>query len=325
MNTADHAFLFPGQGAQTLGMGVDLVEAHPRAREVYDRAREIVGADLLAICRDGPEEVLNSTRISQPAIFLHSLAVLEVLRHERNDGQQIEARGTAGLSLGEYSSLVFAESLRFEDALEIVVRRGEYMQEACDETKGGMASVLGLPAATVQEILDKLVDDLSDDPSRNARIGISNYNSPGQTVISGEADVVAAAAEPLKAAGAKRVIPLRVAGAYHSELMASATTRLSPLVEKLEIRAPRLPFYSNVTGRQVSDPEEIRSGLVRQVESSVRWEDIMNALVENGIRGAYELGPGRVLKGLMKSVAREIPVIPLGTVESLRDEQILSS
>ncbi len=301
-------------------MGVDLVEAHPRAREIYDRAREIVDADFLAICRDGPEEVLNSTRVSQPAIFLHSLAVLEVLRHERNDGQQIEARGTAGLSLGEYSSLVFAESLRFEAALEIVVRRGEYMQEACDETKGGMASVLGLPAATVQEILDKLVDDLSG----NAQIGISNYNSPGQTVISGEADVVAAAAEPLKAAGAKRVIPLRVAGAYHSELMASATTRLTPLVEKLEIRAPRLPFYSNVTGRQVSDPEEIRSGLVHQVESSVRWEDIMSALVASGIRGAYELGPGRVLKGLMKSVTREVQVIPLGTAESLRGEQILS-
>ena len=198
------------------------------------------------------------------------------------------------------------------------------MQEACDETNGGMASVLGLPAATVQGILDEVAEDLTGDLLRRPRIGIANYNSPGQTVISGEADAIAAAAEPLKVAGARRVIPLRVAGAYHSELMASATTRLSPLFEKLEIRAPRLPFYSNVTGRQVSDPEEIRSGLVRQVESSVRWEDIMNALVENGIRGAYELGPGRVLKGLMKSVTREIPVISLGTVESLRDEQILS-
>ena len=228
------------------------------------------------------------------------------------------ANSTAGLSLGEYSALVFAGCLSFEDALRIVVRRGEYMQSACDESEGRMASVLGLAVPTVEEVLAEMRETAAP-----GRIGISNYNSPDQTVISGDAAAVNMAVERLKEAGAKRAIPLRVAGAYHSELMAPATAKLAPLLAELPIRPPAVPFYSNVTGDQVSDPEEIRSCLLRQVESSVRWDSILRALVERGIAGAYELGPGRVLKGLMKSVARGIPVMPLGTAESLRDEHIL--
>ena len=322
MNTAEHAFLFPGQGAQTLGMAVDLVEASPYARAVYERAWEILEEDFLTVCRDGPEALLNSTRVSQPAIFLHSMAVLAVLAGERVEDESfcegIEAKGTAGLSLGEYSALVFAGSLRFDDALRIVTLRGQYMQQACEETAGSMASILGLPAAQVEDVLTEM-------KGKNAavRIGVANYNASNQTVISGDVAGVKAAIERLKEAGAKRAIALRVAGAYHSELMAPATAKLAPLLEELPIHEPRVPFYPNVTGSQVSDPEEIRSGLIRQVESSVRWVSIMKALLEAGLEGAYELGPGRVLKGLMKSVARGLPVVCLGTAASLQSEQMI--
>ncbi|HVR74717.1 MAG TPA: ACP S-malonyltransferase, partial [Planctomycetota bacterium] len=312
------AFLFPGQGAQAPGMAVDLADAYPEARAVFERGREVLGRDILAIARGGPEEELSSTRTSQPAIFLHSMAALEVLGSALRASavfpgaqrfcQGVPALAAAGLSLGEYSALVFAGSLDFEDALGIVGLRAELMQDACDETAGAMASVIGLAAEKVAEVVDGA-------RARGLRVSVANYNSPDQTVISGEAGAVDATVKLLDEAGARRAIRLKVAGAYHSELMASATRKLEPHLRKLKIRPPRLPFYSNVSGTEVSDPEEIRANLIRQVESSVRWHETVKGLVGRGLRRALEVGPGRVLAGLLRGVSRDVEVVAAGTCE----------
>ena len=295
-------------------MAVDLVDAYPEARAVFETGREILKMDLLAICRDGPEAELNSTRISQPAIFLHSMAVLEVLSKHWNVRERFlggtPALGTAGLSLGEYSALVFAGSLEFEEGVQIVSLRGQYMQEACDKAKGSMASVIGLPAEKVEETVAMA-------RARGLRVGVANYNSPDQTVISGEVPAVEEIAKNLEEAGARRVLRLKVAGAYHSELMASATRKLEPLLRKVSLHKPRIPFYSNVAGSQVEEPEEIRENLIRQVESSVRWEQIVRALLERGLTGAFELGPGRVLQGLLRGIRRDLEIVSVGGCQDL--------
>ncbi|MBN1442635.1 MAG: ACP S-malonyltransferase [Planctomycetes bacterium] len=315
------AFLFPGQGAQAVGMAVDLVEASAKARAVFDRGREVLGLDILAVCRGGPDEELNSTRVSQPAIFLHSMAALEVLRARRGGERlgvpDLPAAATAGLSLGEYSALVFAGSLGFEDALRLVVRRGEAMQEACDEERGTMASILGKTAGEVEDVINEM-------RAEGLKVGIANYNSPGQTVISGGADAVDRAVERLKDRGARRVVELRVAGAYHSPLMASATRKMQPLLREVEISEPRIPFFGNFWGRQVSRPEEIREGLLRQIESPVRWEQCMGAMLALGIGRGLEVGPGRVLQGLAKNIDRSFDVIPAGTLEALDKSDVVA-
>jgi [acyl-carrier-protein] S-malonyltransferase len=295
------AFLFAGQGAQVVGMADGLLAASPRARALFDRGREALGIDIGRICREGPPEELNSTRVSQPAIFLHSISILEA------SGQsEFEASAAAGLSLGEYSALVFAGSLEFEEALEIVGARGRFMQEACDLEPGGMVSIIGLSADKVEQAV---AGGRSAGP-----IGIANYNAPNQLVISGARAALEAASAAAKELGCRRAIPLRVAGAYHSPLMAPATARLRPLLERARIRAPRLPFYSNVSGDEVKDPEEIRDFLIRQVESPVRWEDILRRMAARGIERALEVGPGQVLAGLARSIDCGI------TVTSAEDE-----
>ena len=301
------AFLFPGQGAQVLGMAVDLVDAYPEARAVFDAGKDVLGRDILEVCRTGPEAELNSTRFSQPAIFLHSMAVLKVL----DEVMEIPVLAAAGLSLGEYSALVCAESVDFSDALQVVALRGEYMQEACDSSSGTMASVIGLPVARVEDVVAQARTD-------GLNIGIANYNSPNQTVISGEVDAVDVTAKRLEDAGARRTIRLKVAGAYHSSLMASATQRLKPHLEKLAIHAPKVPFYSNVTGTEATGPEQIRENLLLQIENSVRWEQILHSLLAREVKQALELGPGRVLAGLMRSVSREVEVVPVGTLEQVQ-------
>ena len=318
--TSSRAFLFPGQGAQALGMAVDLVDSYPEARAVFESGREILSWDILAVCRDGPEEKLNSTRVSQPAIFLHSMAALEVLSKrwglKGRYSTGAPALGTAGLSLGEYSALVFAGSLEFQDAIGVVGLRAQFMQEACDLEKGGMASVLGLPAAKVEEVVEAA-------RSKGSRVGVANYNSPEQMVISGEKSALDEAAKALEEAGARRVIRLKVAGAYHSELMASATRKLEPFLKKLTIRRPRIPFYSNVSGAEVDDPEVIRDHLIRQVEHPVRWEQTVRALLQRGLTGALELGPGRVLQGLLRGIQRRLDVISVGgSVDIQKDMRI---
>ena len=313
------AFLFPGQGAQKIGMAVDLCESVPRARAIFDRGREVLGFDVLAICKDGPEDELNSTRVSQPAIFLHSMAMLEALSDrlgvDGSCGTELPAAAAAGLSLGEYSALVFVGAVGFEDALHVVGKRGEFMQEACDQRDGAMASVLGLDAVAIENVVGAAKDD-------GLEIGIANYNSSAQTVISGAVDAVDVCVERLTEAGARRVIKLRVAGAYHSTLMRSATEKLDPLLAELTIDAPRVRFYANYCGARVEDPEEIRRGLLCQVESPVRWESSIGAIVEAGIERGVEVGPGSVLAGLVKSIDRSVVVHSVGTVEALDNLEV---
>lgn len=292
----DHAFLFPGQGAQSVGMGAELVESSARARAVFDRGKEILGWDVLEVCLNGPSEELNSTRVSQPAIFLLSMAVLEAIDEHYGGGStcgnSFPAAATAGLSLGEYSALVFAGSIDFADGVKTVGARGQFMQEACDESPGGMVA-LRLAVDKVEKIVETA--------KSAGRIGIANYNSVKQTVISGDQSALDVATELAKEAGCRRPIPLKVAGAYHSPLMASATEKLAGILETLEIKSPRCPFYSNVTGGTVEDPDEIRRGLLQQVESSVRWSSILEKLVAE-TPAAYEVGTGTVLRGLAKNV-----------------------
>ncbi len=299
------AYLFPGQGAQSAGMADRLLALSARARRVFARGREVLDFDIERICREGPDEEINSTRVSQPAIFLHSMALLEAA-HERSGapgafGEAFPAAAAAGLSLGEYSALVFAGSLDFETALSIVAVRGRYMQEACDCEPGGMVSILGLSEAKVLEAVDQ--------GRAFGPIGIANYNAPNQLVISGAKEALEAAVAAAKELGARRAIPLRVAGAYHSPLMASATEKLAPLIRRATIRAPRLPFFPNVLGEEIRDPEAIRDSLIRQVESSVRWEMTIRAIAARGIDRALEIGPGRVLAGLARSTDCGIAVI----------------
>jgi len=291
------AYLFPGQGAQSVGMADRLLALSDRARRVFARGREVLGFEIERICREGPEEELNLTRVSQPAIFIHSMALLEAA-HERSGaagafGEGFPASAAAGLSLGEYSALVFAGSLDFETALSIVAVRGRYMQDACDRQPGGMVSILGLSEAKVLAAVGK--------GRALGPIGIANYNAPNQLVISGAKEALDAAAAAAKELGARRAIPLRVAGAYHSPLMASATEKLAPLIRRAAIRAPRLPFFPNVLGEEIRDPEAIRDCLIRQVESPVRWEMTLRAVAARGIDRALEVGPGRVLAGLARS------------------------
>jgi len=308
------AFVFPGQGAQAVGMADWVLTTGSRARRVFDRGREVLGFDIEKICREGPEEELNSTRVSQPAIFLHSMAILEVLSERSGRGgefgRDLPAGAAAGLSLGEYSALVFAGCLRFEEALAIVGARGRFMQEACDREKGSMVSILGLPAARVEEAVARA--------RPIGPIGIANYNAPGQLVISGAAPAVEAAAAAAKELGARRAIPLRVAGAYHSPLMASATLRLEPLLKKAVIEPPRIPFFANVSGEEVRDPEGIRDFLIRQVESPVRWESIFRGIAARGITAAIEVGPGRVLAGLARNIDCGVTVVSAEDEESSR-------
>ena len=308
------AFFFPGQGAQHLGMANDLAEAYPEARAVFARGSEVLGRDVLEVCRSGPEDELNSTRMSQPAIFLHSIAVLEILRKDRGSPggrpEGLPAFAAAGLSLGEYSALVFAGSLDFEDALRIVKLRGELMQAACDAEKGAMASIIGLTASRIEEVVQVAEKD-------GLRAGIANYNSPDQTVVSGASADLDELVKRLEAAGARRAIRLKVAGAYHSPLMAPATRALEPHLREARIRPPRVPFYANFTGAEASDPEEIRTNLIRQVESPVRWEQIVRALLGSGLRSAFEVGPGRVIQGLVRKVERDFDLISVGTLEDI--------
>lgn len=308
--TVARAFLFPGQGAQATGMGADLADRCPEARRVFDRGREILGVDVLEICRNGPPEELNSTRISQPAIFLHSMAVLETLgRLWGAPGplcRGVPAVGSAGLSLGEYSALVFAGSLEFDDAVRIVGLRGALMQRACDQARGAMAAVIGFPADDVEKVVAAA-------RSEGLEIGVANYNAPEQTVISGEVGALEVTENRLHAAGARRVLRLNVTGAFHSPLMAPATRELEPVLREVRIQPPRVPFYANVTGGPVEDPEMIREGLIRQVESPVRWKQIAAALVESGMEGAFEVGPGKVIAGLLRSARKGFETVSLGT------------
>ena len=296
---AKTALLFPGQGAQSVGMGGALVEQLPAARELFDRAATILEYDLLKLCVDGPAERLNATAYSQPALFVCSLAAVELLKHQ-SPKLLDDVQAAAGLSLGEYTALVFAGAMSFDDALRVVKERGQAMQDASDAAPSGMVSLLGLEIEQVETLCEQ------------AREGdvlkIANLLCPGNIVVSGNRAACERVAALAETAGAMRVIPLTVAGAFHTELMRGAVERLTAALADVEIRPPRAPVVSNVDARPHEDPEEIRRLLVQQLVSPVRWEDSMRWLIDElGVEQCYEVGPGRVLRGLLKRIARKLP------------------
>jgi [acyl-carrier-protein] S-malonyltransferase len=296
------ALLFAGQGSQTVGMGKDLSERFSVCRELFARANEILGRDLRKICFEGPEEMLTRTDNAQPGIFLTSLGCLEALKSQVPD---LCFQAAAGLSLGEFTALTAAGAMSFEDGLRVVQMRGRFMQEACDATAGGMASIIGIEDALLVEVC------------READVDIANLNCPGQTVISGEKDKVARAIELAKIRGAKRAIPLVVAGAYHSRLMLTAAANLANELANLTMQEPRVPVPSNVTAQPGKTVEEIKSLLVRQVTSTVRWSESMQDLISQGFTRFIELGPGNVLCGLMKRINKDVEIFSISDCATL--------
>jgi [acyl-carrier-protein] S-malonyltransferase len=288
------AFLFPGQGAQTVGMGRTLWETLPAARRIYDEAARILGYDLAELCFRGPEAKLNSTAVSQPAIFVTSLAALESLRASNPDVVN-PCSAAAGLSLGEYTALVFAGALSFEDGLRVVKRRGEAMQAASDALPSGMVSVVGLDRAKVEELCARA--------RGTETLEIANLLCPGNVVVSGS-KAACDAVERLAGEIGARTVRLAVAGAFHTVLMRPADQQLAEALSGVRIQSPRVPVWSNVDAQAHSDPEEIRALLIRQVVQPVLWEQTIKNLLAFGCDRFYEIGPGRVLVGLLKRIQR---------------------
>jgi [acyl-carrier-protein] S-malonyltransferase len=290
------AFLFPGQGAQHVGMGRSIAEKLPAARHLYEQADDILGFGLSRLCFEGPAAELDTTAISQPAIFVTSLAALELLRAE--NPQAIDScEIAAGLSLGEYTALVFAGALSFADGLRVVKRRGEAMQQASDATPSGMVSVLLLDREKVESIRDRA--------AAAGQIEIANYLCPGNLALSGEKAACEKAAELASAEGGKPVT-LAVAGAFHTSLMKPADERLAEALASVALAKPRILVISNVDAQAHDDPETIRKNLVRQVISPVRWEDSMRSMLSQGVSQFFEIGPGKVLRGLLKRIDRKV-------------------
>ncbi|MDR3637410.1 MAG: ACP S-malonyltransferase [Isosphaeraceae bacterium] len=296
---AKTAFLFPGQGAQAVGMGRTLEHELPAVRALFDRANEILGIDLRMLCFEGPAEALEATDMSQPAIFVASLAALEDLKTKQPEVVEACA-GAAGLSLGEYTALVFAGALDFESGLRIVRRRGEAMQAAALATPSGMTSVLGLDEAAVDELCRRLAP--------HGRAWKANLLGPGNIVVSGEKSALEQLEPIATELGASRSISLAVAGAFHTPLMKPADERLSEVLGSADIQPPRIPVYSNVSATpHPDDPDQIRAALAGQVTQSVRWDDSMRRMLADGFDTFYEIGPGRVLTGLLKRIDRKVP------------------
>ena len=281
------AFLFPGQGSQYVGMGKDLYEQHPEARKLFEEADSIVGFPLSAVCFNGPEEELKQTKNTQPAIFLHSVIVARSYRGE-------QAVMAAGHSLGEYSALVYAGALTFQDGLRLVRLRGELMQRAGVERPGTMAAVVGLEPAVLQ--------DLCRAASDAGIVQVANFNSPGQIVISGSVPGVHRAMELAREGGAKLVKELPVSGAFHSPLMESARSGLREALERTAIRDASIPVYANVSAQPVQKADEIRRLLNEQLTSRVRWEETIRNMAAAGASTFIEIGPGKVLQGLVKRI-----------------------
>jgi [acyl-carrier-protein] S-malonyltransferase len=296
------AVLFPGQGAQTVGMGRALAEKYPVVRQIYDQASAVLGYDLAAVSWHGPKEKLDTTVISQPALLVASLAALEAAR-EQHPQLLTECVATAGLSLGEYTALAFAEALDGADAVRVVKARGEAMQAAADATPSGMLAVLGPEAPQVAALCDQ---------ARGPDVlQIANSLCPGNTVASGHKAAIERLEKLADAAGAK-TIRLAVAGAFHTSLMKPADERLKAALSAVTMRPPRVPIYSNVDARPHTDPGEIRGLLVRQVVEPVRMEESLRALLAAGCDRFIEVGPGRVLAGLLKRVNRKIECVNIG-------------
>ncbi len=296
------ALLFAGQGAQVVGMGKDLAEAFPAAKAWFDRANTALGYDLAAVCFTGPEAELTKTENVQPGIFLVSWVAFQLLR-DRMPAMTFDA--TAGLSLGEFTALTAAGVMSFEDGLKVVRQRGQYMQGACEATKGGMAAIIGLDEGPTREVCAA------------AGVELANLNCPGQLVISGAADKIGQACELAKAKGAKRALPLAVAGAYHSQLMAGAQPKLRTALSAITVNAPTVPVISNVTAQPHTGAAEIQQRLVEQVTSSVCWEESMRYLLAQGFTRFIELGPGKALSGFMKRIDSTAQMLNVADAASL--------
>ena len=284
------AYVFPGQGSQFPGMGKELFESNPRAKDMFLRANEILGFDITEIMFSGSAEDLRATAVTQPAVFLHSVITAACM-----DGFRPEM--TAGHSLGEFSALVAAGALEFEDALRLVAIRADAMQKACEAAPGTMAAVLGMEDSQVESICATITDTV---------VVPANYNSPGQIVISGTLEGVAKASEKLQEAGAKRVLPLKVGGAFHSPLMEPARVELAEAINETKFEFGICPIYQNVTGQSVTDPEIIKKNLIAQLTSPVCWTQTMLNMIANGLNSVVEVGPGTVLQGLFKKVDRNL-------------------
>jgi [acyl-carrier-protein] S-malonyltransferase len=296
------ALLFAGQGAQVVGMGKDLAEKFPSAKAWFDRANAALGYDLAKICFEGPEAELTKTENAQPGIFLVSWICFELLKEQAPD---LTFEATAGLSLGEFTALTAAGAMSFEDGLRVVRQRGKFMQEACDVTRGGMAAIIGLDEAPTREVCAE------------AGVVLANLNCPGQLVISGAAEKIAKACELAKAKGAKRALPLPVAGAYHSPLMASAQPKLQAELAKVNLTPPTVPVISNVNALPHGVPSRISAQLVEQVCASVRWEESMRVLLAQGFTRFIELGPGTALSGFMKRIDKTAAMLNVADAASL--------
>ncbi len=301
-------FVFSGQGAQTVGMGRDLYESSAAAKDIFDQADVTLGWSVSTICFEGPAEKLTESKYCQPAIYTMSCAALSAFREKF---AAIEPIACAGLSLGEYAALFAGQSFSFSDGLKLIARRGELMDTACNETSGGMASVLGGDEAVIQEVC------------LECGIQVANFNSPGQIVISGEKDNVTAAVAELKDRGIRKVIPLKVAGAFHSKLMAKAGEELSEVLAATPIQLPKTPVYHNFTAATAETVKELRDNLKAQVAGSVRWEECVRRMIAAGGNTMIEFGPGNVLTGLLRRTDKEIKYFNVNSIESLNNLEII--
>ncbi len=290
------AFVFPGQGAQFVGMGKPLYDGSSEAKALFTQANDILGFDITEVMFNGPEEAQRQTKVTQPAVFLHSVVLARLFHAAKPEA-------VAGHSLGEFSALVASGALSFEDGLRLVSARAQAMQEACELQPSTMAAIIGLDDAKVEEVCAGIADVVVP----------ANYNCPGQLVISGSMEGIEKACEQLKAAGAKRAMPLKVGGAFHSPLMEPARQKLADAIEKTQFAKAVCPIYQNVDARPHTDPAEIKANLIKQLTSPVRWTQIVRAMVADGFTDFVELGPGNVLQGLIKKTETA------ATVESFQE------
>jgi len=297
------ALLFSGQGAQYVGMGRDLVETSPEAAALYQEADRILDNGFSQVCFEGPEERLTDTSYCQPALFVHGLALFTLLKKEKPG---IHFAATAGLSLGEFTAHTAAGHFSFSDGLKVVAARGRLMQEACLATQGGMLTLIGATPEQAEAL------------AAASQLQVANYNCPGQIVLSGAQSQVPLAVEKGKALGLKRVLPLNVAGAYHSRLMLSAQEGLAPVLQAATLSPNSIVTFSNVTGLAAATEAEIRDTLLRQVTGSVRWQTCIENLIASGVQRFLELGPGKVLAGMCKRIHKDIPCLSAGNAEELK-------